>query len=102
MQIVIGIFADGTETQVAILLTPCQLGEEVAVPLTPHIGIGIREAADNTSRQSSLRVEVIRVPLESLPECTSLYAEHPDVGVPPRPRRVLIFGMVFKRVFTRR
>ena len=79
VQVVIGIFADGTEAQVAILLTPCELGEEVAVPLAPHISIGVGESTDNTSRQSSLRVEVIRVPLETLPKSTGFYAEHLDV-----------------------
>ena len=63
VQVIIGILAYGTHLEVPVGLAPCELGEEVTVPFSSHIGIGIGQTSHDTPRQSSFGVEVIRVPL---------------------------------------
>ena len=75
-----------------------QLREEVAVPFPAHIGVGIRESAHDSARQSPSGIEVIRVPLQSLVEGAAFDAEHRDVGVAAGSRGVLVFRMIFKRI----
>ena len=75
-----------------------QLREEVAVPFPAHIGIGIRESAHDSARQSPSGIEVIRVPLQSLVEGATFYAKHRNVGVATGSRGVLVFRMIFKRI----
>ena len=75
-----------------------QLREEVAVPFPAHIGVGIRESAHDSARQSPSGIEVIRVPLQSLVEGAAFDAEHRNVGVAAGSRGVLVFRMIFKRI----